>query len=111
MAAVAGAPQAGDAGHAGSGVGDRAQDRGASLERSFGEVQRAVRQALSEQGFDVPTEVDVQATLKAELGHAMEPYLLRGACSPPLARRALETDRSVACRPATSSSGPTATGS
>ena len=70
-------------------------DRTVKLEAPFEEAQRAVRQALADQGFGVLTEIDVQATLKAKLGHDMEPYLILGACNPPLARQALEADRSI----------------
>ncbi|MFJ3139981.1 DUF302 domain-containing protein [Streptomyces sp. NPDC086843] len=55
----------------------------------------AVRQALADQGFGILTEIDVQATLKAKLGHDMEDYLILGACNPPLAHQALEADRSI----------------
>lgn len=65
------------------------------LAGSFEEITRAVRQALADQGFGVLTEIDVQATLKARLDHDMEPYLILGACNPPLAHRALEADRSI----------------
>ncbi|MEU3046277.1 DUF302 domain-containing protein [Streptomyces sp. NPDC006984] len=70
-------------------------DRTVRLPGTFGETVEAVRRALSDQGFGVLTEIDVQAVLRARLGHEMEPYLILGACNPPLARQALETDRSI----------------
>ncbi|MBR8638880.1 DUF302 domain-containing protein [Streptomyces tuirus] len=61
----------------------------------FDAATTAVRQALADQGFGILTEIDVQATLKAKLDHDMEDYLILGACNPPLAHQALETDRSI----------------
>ncbi|NEB19526.1 MULTISPECIES: DUF302 domain-containing protein [Streptomyces] len=69
--------------------------RAITLEGPFEQVQQDVRQALADQGFGVLTEIDVQATLKAKLDQDMEPYLILGACNPPLAQRALDADRSV----------------
>ncbi|WP_069173977.1 DUF302 domain-containing protein [Streptomyces griseus] len=70
-------------------------DRTVILGVPFERAQPAVRQALADQGFGVLTEIDVRATLKAKLDHDMEPYLILGACNPPLARRALDADRSI----------------
>ncbi|MFF5338390.1 DUF302 domain-containing protein [Streptomyces sp. NPDC013181] len=70
-------------------------DRTVTVEGPFDRVQQEVRSALADQGFGVLTEIDVQATLKAKLDHDMEPYLILGACNPPLAHRALEVDRSI----------------
>ena len=66
-----------------------------TLDAAFDEAVRRVRDALADQGFGVLTEIDIRATLQAKLGTSMEPYLILGACNPPLAHRALEVDRSI----------------
>lgn len=68
---------------------------GIDLDRPFEEVLTAVQNALKEQGFGVLTTIDVKATLKEKLGLDMERYVILGACNPPLAHRALETEREV----------------
>lgn len=65
------------------------------LDRPFDEVVPAVRDALRAQGFGVLTEIDVQATLREKLGESMAPYLILGACNPPLAHRAIQADPSI----------------
>jgi uncharacterized protein (DUF302 family) len=66
-----------------------------TTEAPFAETVQRVRDSLLEQGFGVLTEIDVRATMREKLGFEMEDYLILGACNPPLADRALGTDRSI----------------
>lgn len=66
-----------------------------TLRADFTDAVERTRKALSEQGFGVLTEIDVAVTMRAKMGVEMEPYLILGACNPPLAHAALGVDRQI----------------
>ena len=68
---------------------------GIELKTPYEQAIAAVTDALKAEGFGVLTTIDVQRTLREKLGAEMEPYVILGACNPPLAHRALSADREI----------------
>jgi uncharacterized protein (DUF302 family) len=68
---------------------------GVTLPVPYEEATRRTREALATEGFGVLTEIDVAATLKKKLDVDFRPYIILGACNPPLAHRALSAERDI----------------
>ena len=63
-----------------------------NLDQPYQKTLDIVAEALKAEGFGVLTEIDVKTTLKEKLGEDVRPYSILGACNPPLAHKAIESD-------------------
>ncbi|HZS76744.1 MAG TPA: DUF302 domain-containing protein [Ktedonobacteraceae bacterium] len=68
---------------------------GTRLNLAYEEAVQRVKDALKVEGFGVLTEIDMRKTMREKLGVEMEPYIILGACNPPLAHRALEVESDI----------------
>jgi uncharacterized protein (DUF302 family) len=68
---------------------------GVTVRMSYEDAVARIREALAREGFGVLTEIDVRATMRKKLDVDFRPYIILGACNPPLAHKALSAERDV----------------
>lgn len=65
------------------------------LNLEFDEAVLKVKEELSKQSFGVLTEINVKETLKSKLNVDYENYIILGACNPPFAYQALQSEKDI----------------
>jgi uncharacterized protein (DUF302 family) len=68
---------------------------GVTLNLGYADAVDRTREALSKEGFGILSEIDISATLKKKLDVDFRPYVILGACNPPLAHQALSAEREL----------------
>lgn len=68
---------------------------GKDVDLPFDTAIERTEASLKEQGFGILTRIDVKATLKEKLNVDVEPFMILGACNPPIAHKALEAQPEV----------------
>jgi uncharacterized protein (DUF302 family) len=65
------------------------------LNVSYDEAVRLTTEALKSEGFGVITEINMHDKLKEKLGVDFKKYKILGACNPPFAYKALQTEDKI----------------
>lgn len=66
-----------------------------TLNTDFGNAIDLVTKELEKEGFGILTEIDIKETLKKKLNEDFYNYRILGACNPPLAYQALQSEDKI----------------
>ncbi len=62
---------------------------GKDVDLPFDKTLSRTEQLLEDEGFGILCRIDVRAKLREKLGVDMQPYVILGACLPPMAHKAI----------------------
>lgn len=65
------------------------------LSGDFDQIIEKVTEGLKKEGFGILTDIDIKATLKQKLDVDFYNYRILGACNPPFAYKALQTEDKI----------------
>lgn len=66
-----------------------------SIAGPFAQAVDKVTAALKQEGFGVLSDIDIQKAMQEKIGVAMPAFRILGACNPPLAHQALQSDPEI----------------
>ena len=66
-----------------------------TIRRPFAERLATTRDSLAEQGFRMLSKIDMQGHAEGKAGRRVPPQVILGACRPPLAYAALQSEPSA----------------
>ena len=68
---------------------------GKTVDLPYDKVLAKTEQILADEGFGVLCRIDVKEKLKEKIGVEMEPYMILGACLPPMAHKAITAEPEI----------------
>ncbi len=68
---------------------------GVTVRQTFDRAVEVTKEELAKEGFGVLSEIDIAGALKKKLDVDFRPYVILGACNPPLAHQALQAERDI----------------
>ena len=68
---------------------------GKTVDLPYDKALAKTEQILADEGFGVLCRIDVKEKLKEKIGVEMDPYMILGACLPPMAHKAITAEPEI----------------